>query len=247
VTVAQPLTRTRSSAEHLFYGAMSVSILAGVCLGFARSFLLRPLFPGLKVPPEPFFLLHGVVFLAWFVLLTVQTTLVARGRVALHRSLGVLGGVLATVMVVLGLTGAVIAARRPGGFTEIPVPPLQFLAIPFFDMLIFPALIGAALALRRDAQAHKRLMLVGSIAILTAAIARWPFGVFEGGPLVFFGLTDLYLVPLVAWDLVTRRRLHPATLWGGLALVVSQVLRLAVSGTHGWLVFAQWLTGLPGA
>jgi hypothetical protein len=67
-----------------------------------------------------------------------------------------------------------------------------------------------------------------------------------GGPLAFFGLTDLYLVPLVIWDLMTRRRLHPATLWGGLALVLSQPLRLVLSGTDGWLAFARGLTGLPG-
>jgi hypothetical protein len=46
--------------------------------------------------------------------------------------------------------------------------------------------------------------------------------------------------------LVTRRRLHPVTLWGGLALVVSQPLRLVVSGTGAWLAFARWLTDLPG-
>jgi hypothetical protein len=43
--------------------------------------------------------------------------LVAHRRVALHRSLGVLGGVLATVMVVSGITAAVISGRRPAGFT----------------------------------------------------------------------------------------------------------------------------------
>ena len=242
----QPLIRPRWSSEHLFFGAMSLAVLAAVCLGFARSFLLRPLFPELKVPPEPFFLLHGVAFLAWFVLLVVQTTLVARGRVTLHRSTGVLGGVLATVMVVVGLTGAIIAARRPGGFLGIPVPPLRFLAVPFFDMVLFSSLIGCALALRRDSQTHKRLMLIGSISILAAAIARWPFGVLAGGPLLFFGLTDLFLVPLVVWDVTTRRRLHPATLWGGLSLVLSQPLRLFLSGTDGWLAFARWLTALPG-
>ena len=44
----------------------------------------------------------------------------------------------------------------------------------------------------------------------------------------------------------TRGRLHPVTLWGGLALIVSQPLRLAVMGTEGWLAFARWATGLIG-
>ena len=70
-----------------------------------------------------------------------------------------LGGVLATVMVVLGIIAAVISGRRPGGFTGVPVPPLQFMAIPFFDMVVFSSIIGTGFALRRNQQAHKRLML----------------------------------------------------------------------------------------
>ena len=241
------LSRPRWNAERAFYGGMALAILAAVCLGFARSFFLRPWFPEVHVPPERYFLLHGTVFFAWFVLLVVQALLVSARRVDLHRTLGVLGGVLAALMVVVGVTGAIIAARRPGGFVDSPMPPLRFLAVPLFDMALFGTLVGLALAWRRDRQAHKRLMLVGSIALLIAAIARWPFAVIEaGGPPVVMGLNDLYLVPLVIWDLATCRRVHPATLWGGLALVASQPLRFMLSGTEAWLVFARWLTGLPG-
>jgi hypothetical protein len=34
------------------------------------------------------------------------------------------------------------------------------------------------------------------------------------------------------------------TRWGGLALIVSQPARLALSGTVVWLAFATWLTSL---
>jgi hypothetical protein len=81
--------------------------------------------------------------------------------------------------------------------------------------------------------------------LTTAAIARWP-GVLDFGPPAFFGLTDLFLVPLAIWDLRTRGGLHPVTLWGGLLIIVSQPLRLVVSGTESWLAFARWATGLLG-
>jgi len=109
--------------------------------------------------------------------------------------------------------------------------------------VLFALFVGLAIAQRRNAQAHKRLMLIASISLITAAIARWPFAIMAGGPPVFFGLTDLFLVPIVAWDLSTRRRLHPVTLWGGLLLVVSQPLRLLLSGTAAWAKIAAWLTG----
>jgi uncharacterized membrane protein YozB (DUF420 family) len=237
--------RTEIPAERLFYTCMAMAILAAVVLGFARTFFLRPWFPDHPAPPEPFFLLHGAVFAAWFVLLVVQPSLVAAGRTDLHRRLGQAGAVLAVVMVVVGIQGAIIAASRPGGFTGVPIPPLSFMAIPFFDMIVFPVLVGVAVARRRDAQSHKRLMLIASISLLGAAIARWPFELLAPpSPVVFFGLTDAFLLAIVAWDLATTRRLHPATLWGGLLVVLSQPLRLAISGTEPWLAFARWATGL---
>jgi hypothetical protein len=66
------------------------------------------------------------------------------------------------------------------------------------------------------------------------------------GPPAFFGLTDLFVVALAIWDLRTSGRLHPVTLWGGLATIVLQPLQLVVSGTGSWLAFARWATGLLG-
>lgn len=109
-------------------------------------------------------------------------------------------------------------------------------------MVVFAGLVGAGLALRRRAEIHKRLMLLATISLLSAPIARLP-GVMEAGPLAFFGLTDLLLVPLLAYDWMTRRRIHPATAWGALAIVASQPLRLALGGTSAWLGLAGWLTG----
>ncbi len=245
MTVTQVGARPSIAAEHAFFGAMSFTLLLVVCSGFSRTFFLHHWFPEVRAPAEPFFAVHGIVFLTWFVLLSVQSALIAQRRVALHQRLGVLGGVLATVMVVLGIIGAVISARRPGGFTGVPVPPQQFMAIPFFDMVVFSSIIGTGFALRRDRATHKRLMLIGSIALITAALARWP-PLFRAGPPAFFGVTDLFLLPLIAWDIVSRRRLHPATLWAGLGLVISQPLRLIVSGTSAWLSIAGWLSSLPG-
>ena len=242
-TMAQAApVRTPWPAERRFYTSMAVGIFAIVFVGFARSFFLRPLFPAWPSPHEPIFYVHGVVFASWFVLMIVQASLVASRRTALHRTLGAWAMLLVAAMVWLGLEAAVTVARRPTGFVGIQVPPLQFLVVPFVDMLMFPALVSLAVVKRRQPQAHKRLMLLASIAIMTAAVARLP-GVIGGSPLVFFGLTDALLIPLVVWDYRTTGRLHPVTLWGGLALVLSHPLRLALSGTPQWLAFAHWLTG----
>lgn len=235
----------RWSGERLFYAGMALAMLVTVVAGFSRSFFLRPWFPGHPSPSETAFYWHGAVFTAWYLLLLVQPLLIAAGRVDRHRMLGRAGAALAAAMVVLGCYVALVAAGRPGGFIGVPVPPLAFLTIPFLDMAVFGVLVSYAIAKRHVAQTHKRLMLIASIGPLAAAIARLPFDfIMASGPPAFFGLTDLFLLPLVAWDLATRRRLHAATLWGGLLVIASQPLRLWASGTDGWLRFAEWAVNL---
>lgn len=235
----------RTAAERRFFLGMALAILVVVFVGFARSFFLRPLFPAWPSPSEAIFYVHGAAFAAWIVFLVAQASLVVGGRTDVHRVIGPFGAALAAAMVVLGTFAALIAASRPTGFIGIPVPPLSFLAIPLFDMILFPLFVGLAIAQRRNAQSHKRLILLGTIGLVPAAVARWP-GVYGGGPLLFFGLTDLFLVALAIWDFRSLGKLHPVTLWGGLLILVSQPLRLVISGTEAWLSFARWATGILG-
>ena len=239
------LTSARWSPERIFYLGMTLAIALAVYVGFARSFFLRPLFPAWPSPAEPIFYVHGAVFSGWCVLLVVQSALVTAGRTPLHRRLGVWGAGLAASMVALGTHAALVAARRDSGFVGLPVPPLQFLVVPIFDMLLFASFVTLAVVRRRDAQAHKRLMLLATLNLITAAIARWPGVIGVGSPLLFFFLSDLFLVPLVLWDRRTRGRLHPATAWGAAAIVLSQPLRLAISATPAWLAFAGWIVRSP--
>jgi hypothetical protein len=238
-----PAARPASSPrrrEHLFFTAIAFAIALTVFAGFARTYFLRPYFH--PEPLRPLLHLHGFVFTSWIALLLAQTTLVAAHRTDLHRRLGVLGGVLAMLMVIVGTTTAIIRARE--GFSPPNGPPPQvFLVIPLVDMLLFAELVSAALYFRRRSDVHKRLMLLATIAILVAAVARLPFGFLQAGPPAFFALTDVLLLPCLAYDFVTRGRIHPATAWGAGAIVASQPLRLMLGGTAAWLAFATWLTG----
>jgi hypothetical protein len=85
-------------------------------------------------------------------------------------------------------------------------------------------------------------MMLATISILAAAIARLPFAFLQAGPVAYFGLTDAFVSVCVLYDLITLRRIHRATALAGLLIVVSQPLRLLVGGTHAWLTFATWLT-----
>lgn len=242
-SVLQPVVRpslevSGRSRERLFYSGMAIALTLTVFAGFARTYYLKYFFDTPALPP--LVQVHGVLFSLWMVLLLVQTSLVAAGKTGIHRRLGMAGGVLVVLMVVLGTWTAIVAAAQ--GRTPPGPPPLVFLAIPLGEMVTFPVLVGAALYYRRRIDAHKRLMLLATIGITSAAVARLPFAILQAGPPAFFGLTDLFLVPLAVYDVLTRGRLHPATLWGSLFLIASQVLRVMLSGTEAWLHFATWLT-----
>lgn len=225
--------------ERLFYTGMAVVAAATVFAGFARTYYLRPYFNA--APLVPLLHLHGIIFTSWLALYLTQTILVAAQRTDIHRRLGVLGAVLAGLMIVVGTATAVIRAKQ--GATPPNGPsPLVFLTVPLGDMLVFASLVAAGFYFRRRADIHKRLMLLATISIIAAAIARLPLALLRAGPPAFFGLTDLFIVACLLYDLAARGRIHRATAWGGLLIVVSQPLRLLVGGTQAWLAFATWLT-----
>jgi hypothetical protein len=224
--------------EHAFYTGMSVAIIAAILRGFARSYFLRSrYFPATLAPIAK---VHGAIFLSWTALFFLQTVLVARRRTDLHRRLGVAGAALAGAMVIAGTAIAVVSLRY--NFAHGNLAALSFFAIPIGDMVVFPILVAAALAWRRASDVHKRLMLLATIGILDAAVARWPLAVMANGPVAFFAITDLYILPCFAFDLASRGRLHPANLWGGMLIVASQIARLMVWHTTGWIAFVKLLS-----
>lgn len=215
--------------------------LAIVFAGFARSFFLKAAFD--PSPMTPLVAVHGVVMSGWFVLFLVQSWLAAGNHLALHRRLGLLGMAWAVAVLVLGTITAITAARLGRGPPGAP-PPQVFLIVPLGDMLVFACLVGAGLYWRKRSDYHKRLMLLASVGMLTAAIARIPLDAWARlGIPAYFVATSLLVVLCIVWDSLRNRRLHPAFVAGGLFTILSWPLRLALAGTEAWQGFARWLIG----
>ncbi len=243
---------TWSVRDRWFFNSMAVAAALVVFGGFAPTYYLK----GLYATPilSPLRHLHGIVFTLWIVLFLAQTTLIAAGRTAVHRRLGMVGGLLAAAMLVVGAALAIAAAKYPSEQSVASVaqgfpPPLVFLVIPLTDLAVFAVFIASGVYNRRKPDIHKRLMLLATIAILPAALGRL---VFPGGvlgflglpvsPLTLTGLTALFVGACLIHDRMALGRVHPASLWGGAFLLASQLLRLFVGGTAAWLTFARWLT-----
>jgi hypothetical protein len=223
---------------------MAVAMGLTVFAGFASTYYLRFLVggPSATLTRGPFTALvhaHGALFTAWVLLFIVQTALVASRRVAVHRRLGVAGAVLAAAMAGAGTLVAIATAAR--GSAPAGLDPLAFLVIPVFDMVLFTTFVTAALALRTDKEAHKRLMLLAYVSIVVPAVARLP-GVLTLGAPAAFGLSFLFVVVAGIYDFLSRRRVHKVYLWGGALIAASVPVRLAISGTSAWRALAELLT-----
>ena len=99
-------------------------------------------------------------------------------------------------------------------------------------------LVAAAIVCRRRPQAHKRLMLLATISILDAPIARWPGA---PGALGVSLLVDLFVVVAMAYDFLSRRRVHPAYIVGGAIIAGNQALRDVVGRSDAWQAVARAL------
>jgi uncharacterized membrane protein YfcA len=143
-------------------------------------------------------------------------------------------------MVVVGTTAGIWSMRRQVEAGNVEQA-LAFLTTPLFSMVVFGMLVGAAMTLRRDPQTHKRLMLLATISILDAAVARLPFEFLRTSTWAFMPTTDIFLIAAILYDLASRRRVHPAYVWAGLVIVIGQALRIPVGETAAWQAFARAL------
>jgi hypothetical protein len=226
--------------DKLFFSGMAVVIFASVFVGFARSYYLAGVF---KAPlPNLLVHIHGAVFSSWILLLIVQTSLVAAGRVDLHRRLGLLGFALACLMVIVGLLAATDSQGRHFAPGEAGSGVRAFSTVTLTTMLAFSTLIYFAFRNRFNPAAHKRLILIATIAILDAAFVRWPV------PAQWWGLraaSFLCTIPLLllimSYDYWSRGKVHRATIWASIFVVVLQQLRDPIGHSAPWQAFALWV------
>jgi len=222
--------------DHYFFSGMAILILATVFLGFAHTYYLAGVF---RAPlPAPIIHVHGAIFSCWVLLLITQTSLVSAHRVDLHRRLGIAGFLVARLIALLGTLAATNALRR--NFAPPGLDPLTFYVIPIGDMLIFATLIFFAFHERSNPAAHKRLIMLATISLLIAAIARWPFAWVFLKPLVAQMVTYVFLLALIAYDLWSQGKVHRATIWGSIFVIVMQLVRVPFGKTALWHAFAAW-------
>jgi len=189
-------------------------------VGFAPSYFLKSFSHGPELPLRIH--VHGAIFTSWFVLFFLQTFLVERRNVALHRKLGVAAAVLACSMVISGLTVLyfrALAYHEFGGDLAVTA------AVVWGNLALltgFSTFVALGFAFRRDPDAHKRLMLLASLSMISQSLGRlgrYEFlrlsdSFFVNEAVYGLGGLALLLLAVVAHDVLVRGRPHPVVLWG---------------------------------
>ncbi len=218
----------------------------GVVMGFGPA-IARHI--STHKPPYPLVVhLHAAAFLGWLLLLTVQIVLIRTGRPQIHRRLGIVGVALALVMVIVGPATAIIVQRHALG---TPDSDPAFLSVQLGDILAFAGLAAFAVVMRETASAHKRLILLATLAITDAGFARWlgePLHKLLGEGVVsswaqLYGANVVLIAGLGAYDLITRRRLHPVYIAGALWIFAAETAAIGLYLTPSWKAVALRLIG----
>ncbi len=235
-----------------FYAWMAATCMAVAFVGFAPTYFV-PLVQGQFAAP-PIIHIHGLIFFGWTVLFCTQAWLVASGRVLAHREWGLLGVAWATAMVFVVFAAVVsrIELLTEAGYrTE----QLSFSWIQVGGILFFATIITLAVVNVKRPETHKRLMLLGTISLLPAAVARWfivflappvPAGEVGPPPPLFIAIppglvADLLLVAAIVYDWRTRGKPHPAYIYGGIALLAIQLTVPLIGDTDAWRSIAAWI------
>ena len=144
-------------------------------------------------------------------------------------------------MIILGILAATNSLARNFAPPGSDLDPKTFYAIPLGDMLMFSTLVFFAFRARFNPSAHKRLILLATIALMDAPTGRPPFVAITGRPHLDSVFCWLFVLLLMTYDLWSTRKLHRATVWGGAFLVIAQQLRVPLGSTAIWHSFATWV------
>jgi hypothetical protein len=231
------ISRMNDPRRGAFYLATCALITVMVIAGFGPGYV-GAMVSGVGTPLILHF--HGIVFFGWIVLFTTQALLPAFGRVDLHQKLGKFGIGYAIFLIAVGLLttiNRVLFYFNSGQEARAKA----FLIGPLSDMVVFPIFFAAAIAYRHKPEVHKRLMLVATVMLTIAAVARMGFL-----PPSYFVLIAVWLSPLylaMAYDYYKKRIIHPAYLVGFMTLAIVP-LRNGLTDSSAWQSFSSWFIGV---
>lgn len=251
--VAITQERAGSETRTRFYVWMALAGVAIAFGGFVPTYWAK-LATG-NFHRAPIVHIHGLLFFSWTLFFAVQTMFVASGRTPSHRQWGLLGISLATAMVVSVVLAAITSIKVAGGI-GMADEARRFTIVSLSGAVLFSFFLAKAIINVRNAEVHKRWMLLTIVPLSHAAMARLFMTAFapadaKGPPPIFVAIppglfVDLLVVAAMVYDWRTRGRPHRVYLIGGALLLATQLLSVPVGNSATWMGIARWVESLAG-
>jgi len=238
-----------ASARRTFAPSFAFWMTLAMCFFVFGGFGIHSFVPALRgnfPPAPPVVHLHGLVFIAWMLLLLVQSALVSGGNVKLHRTLGTWGIAQGTATILIGLMMQLVAsarglaAGRPAGTDGLYLGLLAFLG--------FAAMFTLAIRNRTKPDVHRPMILFAMLPVIPPGVNRFWANV--------LGLDDpvpTFWLYLTLWSMAAAILAHQLRRTGGIDrysafgagwIVVQGVVHEAVVGSAWFESFSGALLGL---
>jgi hypothetical protein len=166
-----------------------------------------------KSNSDPKFIIHGLFFLAWFILLVIQTGYIRKGNYKAHRALGVTGMLIA-VGVIVSTFYVFVAVYK--GWDAMP----DYVKANRFFTVSFAVLLLLAYLKRKQAAKHKRFIYVGTLYVLGPVVDRvaGKLGIVSELSFILFEavIWNTLFALLFVYDWRSIRKIHPIS-WMGFA------------------------------
>lgn len=247
-------------ADRWIYVFMAGLFVVTALVGFIPTSLrlLAAVEAGQRPPLPPILHIHAVLMGSWLLLLLAQAILMATGRSAQHKRLGLVAAVLAPAVLV-AMIGVVqsrwspIASLPPDLLTPGELSRTNFMSNVLLEQIRMAVLfagfvIWAFLTRRRNPETHKRLMILATLTLLPAAIDRiaWLPATMAASPTSMPVYTLLWLLPVLIYDIARRGRVHSAYVIGIALNLPFVIASHFLWGSPWWLATAPRLMGVQG-
>jgi hypothetical protein len=238
------------SLDRWIFVAMALWFMGIVLVGFIPDSMtkLGMIRAGARAPFPIVLHIHAVLMGSFLLLLLAQTVMVATGRCALHKQVGIAAFVLVPALVVVGFILAPSMYWQAWGGAHFGPPEVRAALVPVVPLLenilllqisagvLFPVLMTIALKARAtNSGLHKRMVFLATAVPLGAAIDRmsWLPSSMPASPWA----TDAYvlaaLAPLFVWDVIRHQRVHQAY-WLFLGVYLPVIALVAAAWDKPW-------------
>jgi hypothetical protein len=232
-----------------FYVGIAALLIAIVVAGFWLSYY-GALLTGTLAPRLNWWVIHvhAAAFLVWVFCFLAEASLVQAGNVASHRRFGTIIAGYGFFLVAFGTVASflMVLNRMAEGLPFDDAA--AFLFVPLKDIAMFGGFLTAAVVAiaRGSLEAHKRLMLLATLAFTQVGMGRLltsVFGTFlrthEHGHALFNIVWCVPIALVIGYELATRRRVHSVYVVGAVLFLLRILAAEPFMRSEFWLAIAR--------